>query len=324
MGRDLPVGKYFAFHRTEISPQQLSVAGEWDVLISAYDKTDRVRELFERIQALQKHWIVHGEYGFAENEHPNGPVDLWPSFDPPAILKFSRKWANAIGDKRLCIDSTGFIRPHLLVLLRTLRDEGIRTFDILYSDPVRYIENENTRFTTGPIVRVDQIPGYEGVHPPAVVSKDVLVIGAGYEDEVIRRICDAKTNSNKYIFTGLPSLQPHMYQESVLKIKKAEEWTGTIPPQRRMYASASHPFIVAQVLHDLIDDLEEESAIRGDGPVNFYLSPVGPKPHVIGFAICYLRELEHKAASIIYPFAESYSGETTVGLRRTWRYRVEL
>ena len=223
----------------------------------------------------------------------------------------------------MCIDSTGFIRPHLLVLLWAMKDIGIRTFDVLYTDPVRYSEDENTRFT-GPIEKVEQVPGYEGVHRASVAANDLLVISAGYDFEQIARACEAKLSSKKYILIGLPSLQPHMYQESVLKINRATEWIGDLPPQQRLFASANHPFTVAQALKELVEMEGQGATALGSQSDNLYLCPVGPKPHVLGFAIYYLRELQNSSASIIYPFADHYPLSTTQGLLRTWQYRIEL
>ena len=193
----------------------------------------------------------------------------------------------------------------------------------LYSDPIRYREDESTVFT-GPVVSVEQVPGYEGVHPPSYGSDDILVIGAGYDYEQIARACEAKLNSKKYILTGLPSLQPHMYQESVWQIDRASEWIGPLSAQQKLYASANDPFTVAQALHDLVSREEEEAVARGGSRGNLYLCPTGPKPHVLGFGVCYLREFEDSNVSIIYPFARNYSRLTTEGLLRKWQYQIEL
>ena len=315
---------YFAFGRLEHRPSQLGNAGPWDILLSAYDMTDRVQKPFNDIQAKSKYWIVHEEYGLARNQRPQKNVCLSASFDPPSIRAFVKDSFSGLQEGRICIDSTGFIRPYLLVLLQALRDYEIRSFDILYSDPVRYIDDEETEFSKGAVVKVEQIPGYEGSHRPLSGIPDILVIGAGYDYEQIRRACDAKRTSKKYVLTGLPSLQPHMYQESVLRMNSASEWIGSLPSQQRLYASANHPFAVAQALHDLVWKEEQEALSRGVSRGNLYLCPIGPKPHVLGFAIYYLRELERGMSSIIYPFTEGYAPSTTVGLLRTWQYRVEL
>ena len=314
---------YFAFERLEHNPCRLSEAGRWDFLLSAYDKTERVNTPFREIRADVKQWIVHEEYELPESEWPYGAIKLSASFDPPAIIDFVRQRSHNLRGMKVCIDSTGFIRPHLLVLIWALRNVGVQSFDVLYSDPVRYVDDENTEFT-GPVVRVEQIPGYEGVHRPSSSADDLLIISAGYDHRQIKHACDAKGNSKKYIVTGLPSLQPHMYQESVLRIEEANEAIGELTPQQRLYASANHPFTVAQALQDLIGKENQEADAQGRSRANLYLCPVGPKPHVLGFAIFYLRDLENGAASIIYPFAEHYPVATTQGLLRTWQYRVEL
>ena len=224
--------------------------------------------------------------------------------------------------KKVCIDSTGFIRPHLLVLMRALRDIGVRSFDVLYSDPKRYTADEYTTFS-GPVAQVEQIPGYQGTHRQSA-SNDILIVGAGYDYEQIKWACDAKRTSKKYVLSGLPSLQPHMYQESVLQIDRAREWIGSPPPQQLMYASANNPFTVAQTLRDIVEQEKLNAAALARLAPNIYLCPVGPKPHVLGFAVYYLRELENTASSIIYPFAEEYQRLTTDGFMRTWLFQIEL
>ncbi len=215
LGHSLPEADYYAFERLVHSPAQIASAGPWDIFLSAYDETVRVKYPFHRVSATHKQWLVHEEYGLKEEDCPMDSIRLSSSFDPPDLLDFVKSQSDMLSETKLCIDSTGFIRPHLLVLLRALRDIGVRKFDVLYSDPMRYIEDEDTDFTSGPVVAVEQIPGYEGLHRHSGTDNDVLVIGAGYNYEQIMRACEAKLNSRKYVLIGLPSLQPHMYQESV-------------------------------------------------------------------------------------------------------------
>lgn len=318
MGGNMMVARadYYAFERLVYEPSALSTAGPWDLLLSAFDETERVTIPFERIAAQDKVWFMHEEYGLESSAHPPESVSLRATFNPPDLVQFIEDRASELRDKSICVDSTGFIRPHLLVLLRALRDIGIHCFDVLYSDPERYMEDENTEFIVGPLLKVEQVAGYEGLHRSSMTSNDILVIGAGYDYEQLARACDAKRHSKKYVLTGLPSLQPHMYQESVLRIDEAMEWIGSLTPEQWLYASASHPFAVAQVLHDV---MAKEGLQK-----NLYLCPIGPKPHLVGFALYYLRELEGQSASVIYPFAERYRTKTSEGLMRTWQYRIEF
>ena len=319
-----PRADYYVFERTAFSLAALPSAGPWDFFWSSYDESERVREPFRQVQADRKQWLVHQEYGFAIDDIPNRATTLSNSFDPPDVVQFVRERAAAIRGKKVCVDATGFLRPHLLVMLRALRDVGLRHVDVLYSDPVRYVADEETPFTTGPVVRVEQVPGYEGIHRGTGFDDELLVVGAGYDYDEIIRVCEARRTSRKYLLTGLPSLQPHMYQESVLRIHRAREAIGNLPPRQQLYAAANQPFAVAQVLHDTVEREAREATERGRSPRNIYLCPLGPKPHVLGFAMYYLRELEGTAASIIYPFSESYSRLTAEGLLRTWKYHVEF
>ena len=313
---------YYAFCRTECSLSTLSEAGPWNYFLSAYDGTERVERPFRHINAEHKQWLIHEEYELPREEWPSGAVGIGASFNPPSVLEFVRNNLGLLQGKQVCIDSTGFIRPHLLVLMRAFRDIGVRTFDVIYSTPKRYTADENTMFS-GPIAHVEQVPGYEGTHRQSL-SNDILIVGAGYDYEQIMWACDAKRTSKKYILSGLPSLQPHMYQESVLQIDRAREWIGHLPPQQLLYASADNPFATAQTLQDVVQAERRNATALSRLEPNIYLCPIGPKPHAIGVAVYYLRELENTAASVIYPFAESYQRLTTDGFMRTWIFRIEL
>ena len=315
---------YFAFERREYLPSELKSAGPWDFFLSAYDSSERVQRIYDDVQAVTKQWLIHAEYRFAKANHPTHAVEISDSFDSPDVHLFIQDRAEEIRAGSVCVDATGFIRPHLLVLLKSLRDADIREFDILYSDPVRYINDEHTAFTSGPITRVALIPGYEGYHLPSLPDNDILIIGAGYDDEQIARACENKRACKKFVLAGLPSLQPHMYQESILRINRARESIGDLATQHLLFASANHPFAAAQTLHEVVTQEERRAKSVSQDPGNIYLCPIGPKPHVIGFGLYFMRELEDRAASIIYPFAESYPQSTTQGILRTWQYRIEL
>ena len=313
---------YYAFQRSEHIPSALSQAGPWHYFLSAYDGTERVLTPFQQVQANHKQWVLHEEYNLPRKDWPVGAIEISSSFDPPSMREFVSQNSCKLREGKLCVDSTGFIRPHLLVLLHALRDIGVRSFDVLYSDPRRYAADEHTTFT-GPVAKVEQIPGYQGVHR-ASASSDILVIGAGYDYEQIISACDTKRTSKKYVLTGLPSLQPHMYQESVLQIDRAREWLGSLPPQQLLYAAANNLFTAAQTLRDVVENEREFAGAAKKLEPNIYFCPVGPKPHVLGFAVYYLRELQDTAVSIIYPFAESYQRLTTDGFMRTWEFQLEL
>jgi hypothetical protein len=314
---------YSLLRRKEFGASNLSNLPNWDVFLSAYNKSERVNTVFASVQAERKEWLIHPEYDFSGTELPSygrlfhldsrDEAEFWHQYLLEANVD---AWPKGT---RVCIDSTGFMRPHLMLLPRLLSDRGFSRLDVLYADPKAYQAGDKTPFTKGAITEVRQIRGFEGAHIPDAGEGDLLVIGAGYDDELIRRVAESKRAARKFEMFGLPSLQPHMYEENRLRAAKAEEAVGPLPNRSYLFAPANDPFATAQELHDR---LEEERARNGIG--NLYLSPLATKAQALGFALYYLCECSGKAVSVIFPYAEYYSHETSIGLSRVWLYELEL
>lgn len=312
---------YSLLSRCEFPVDRLNEIPECDLFISAYNQSERVRTLFDAIRSPRKEWLVHPEYDFKPAELPtNGTVhdgfgrdeaEFWHQYFDTADFD------NIPVETRISVDLTGFMRPHIMLLPRLLRDRGFTRLQALYSDPRAYVSGEKTPFTKGAVTEVRQVRGFEGLHEPAD-DADLLVIGAGYDHELIRRVAENKRAAHKLEMFGLPSLQPHMYEENRLRAAGAEEAIGPLPERSILFAPANDPFATAQELHDRI--VEEHN--RGLG--NLYLSPLATKPQALGFALYYLCECLGTPTSIIFPYAEYYSEATSIGLARVWLYNLEL
>lgn len=313
---------YSLLRRTEYPAERLPDLPEWDIFLSAYNTSERVRNLFGAVRAARKEWLIHPEYDFSDAELPSDghvrvglgrdEAEFWHQF-------FSDSAFDQVpADARIGIDITGFMRPHLMLLPRLLRDRGFSRLQVLYADPVAYASGEKTPFTQGAVTEVRQVRGFEGLHEPEAGDDDLLIIGAGYDDELIRRVAENKRAARKLEMFGLPSLQPHMYEENRLRAAGAEEAVGPLPERSMLFAPANDPFATAQELHDRV--LEEQKR----GVRNLYLSPLATKPQALGFALYYLCECVGTPASIIFPYAEYYTRETSIGLSRVWVYDLEL
>src|SRR3546814_10970317 len=112
-------------------------------------------------------------------------------------------------------------------------------------------------------------------------------------------------HARKLLMFGLPSLQPDMYQESRLRIARASEAVGEAADADLIFAPANNPFVTAQELSFAV----EAERPSGRGLSNLYLSPLGPKPQVLGFGLSYLRACVGQAAAIHFPYAGRYSRE---------------
>lgn len=292
---------------------------KWDLFVSAFTSAQRVQVVFDKVKAGSKHWLVLPEYGYELKEMPEKAFHM-PDIGNEAlyISMFWDKLINVTG-KTICIDATGFLRPYLVFLLGWLMAKGVRLFDIIYSEPTHYVEGEKTTFSGPVVTEVRQIAGFEGVHSTDSTN-DLLIINAGYEDNLVSQVAEYKNNCKKVLLLGFPSLRADMYQENIHNTKLAEEAVGRQAIEGgSILAPANDPFVTASVLKRFVDDYVSRKPIT-----NLYLCPLATKPQLIGCTLYYLTELANGPASIIFPFASSYSKATGVGISRIWKFTVEL
>jgi hypothetical protein len=294
----------------------------WDVLISAYNNSERVRIVFDQISAKRKYWIALPEYDYTADELCDLPnlVHMHATCTEAEVVE---KIAETIGmeamqRERICIDLTGFMRPHILYLIRFLYDQKIRRFDAIYTEPEQYARKEYTAFSNEEIHTVRQVLGYEGVHNDDV-SNDILILGVGYDDSLVSRVSNDKDGAHQYQLLSLPSLSADMYQESILRLDKTSMTFNPNDSDAIFFAPANDPFVVAFELSEKLAQLRQRKQVS-----NVYLCPLATKPQTLGFAIFYLTELINQSASVLFPFCNKYQKETSTGVGRSWRYEVQL
>lgn len=296
----------------------------WDLYISAYNDSERVKKPFSNVNCGKKHWLILPEYNYTQVEFPNdGEVFDLSSYDSESemIVEYFHQFDNLNKLGNICVDITGFMRPQLIFLIRYLYDKKVQKFDIVYTDPNSYAEKEKTTFTKDPVYEIRQIEACEGNHTPDT-SNDILIIGSGYDHKLIHSVSEEKENARKIQIFGFPSLQPDMYQENILRAYKAEEAIGGrhfLESQNSLYAPANDPFITAKVIHDFVEVENRYKIIT-----NLYLSPLSTKAQTLGFALYYVMERINKATSIIFPFCSHYTRETSIGISKIWKYTIEF
>ncbi|MDT3381967.1 hypothetical protein RNI52_31870 [Labrys neptuniae] len=290
----------------------------WDVFISAFNPSERVLRVFREVSAGRKFWLVHREYGLPEGGTPAGAFRCDAVREDDFMLEFFTCISKDIelADARICVDVTGFMRPHMIYLINYLRVLGVLSFDVIYTEPGHYSSHDRTRFASELVHDVRQVAGYEG-YINNITDNDLLVIGAGYEDSLIAEVAEEKGKAHKALIYGLPSLQADMYQQNVLRSYAAADALGDIAA--RVFAPASDPFATATVLSELIAREEAKKPIT-----NLFLSPLSTKPQALGFALFYHRECASRAASIIYPFSNAYSIDASTRIGRIWKYGIDL
>jgi hypothetical protein len=313
--------EYGSLHLCKVFPSGVTdLDSDRDLFIAGFTPAERVVATFPRARATRKLWLLFPEYGLAPSSIPAGDDYFYSHEQDEAeyIESFLDKKLGGRLPQSICIDITGLLTHHLSYLMKRVFDSGIDAFEVVYSEPVQYREMELTRFTRGPVLDVRQVRGFEGPHIVGSSSQELLIIGTGYDHELIRRAAEHRASARKLPLFGLPPLQPDMYQENQLRTSLAAETLGAVARGSELYAPAANPFATAQVLHEEVERQRARTTME-----NLYLSSLGTKAQAVGFTLFYLTELEGTASSLIVPIAESYEADTTVGRGRTWHYVVE-
>jgi hypothetical protein len=314
---------YNIFYKTELSLKDPWPAGRWDVFISAYNSSERVKITFDKVPARRKCWVIHNEYSYSSEDIPPGDSFRSTKQDEASFIKelvsyIQQSAGEDISKLSICVDVTGFMRPHLLFLALYFWRSNVPQFDILYTEPQRYAQKELTTFSEGAI-SVRQVAGYEGINSPDFAG-DLLIVASGYDHRLIKAVAEHKDKADKIQIFGLPSLRADMYQENVLNAHRASDALGVNKTSdvASYFAPANDPFVTASTLHEIVERRSRVLPIS-----NLYLSPLATKPQALGFALFYIGECEGKNASILFPVSSRYSRETSIGLSRVWMYTIE-
>ena len=304
--------------------EELPVDSDWsglieaDIFISAFNSSERVTESFLKVDASEKVWLALPEYNYDIAEIPSTGeryiCDGGSEAEQIVALFDHYKW-DLLG-RKLAIDATGFMRPQLGFLMRFLSENGVSEFEIVYSEPDQYVKKERTEFYQGNIQEVRQIAGLGGVHNTDT-SNDLLIVGAGYDADLINAVAQHKDNATVHQVIGFPSLRPDMYQESILQCVGTENAIGSHALRNPHFAPANDPFVTASVLGQIIEKANSQSPVT-----NVYLAPLSTKSQSVGFFLYYIQECLGKNVSVLYPFHESYDRETSKGLKKAWRYKI--
>ncbi|NHM06543.1 hypothetical protein G4D82_04865 [Flavobacterium sp. CYK-4] len=299
-----------------------------ELFISAYNESERVNFVFDNVNCVNKHWIIFPEYLFKDIElsHLKGSVYNYSysaNLDEGQIITdyYNKSKSFFEGARKVCIDITGFIRPYLVFLVRLLQKSGVESIQFIYTEPTNYVKKEDTLFSDD-FMEIRTISGCLNSHNPNT-SNDLLIVGSGYDYQMIAKIAKAKPESKKVQILGFPSLKADMFQENVLKVYEAQEDVSSgnfsVDDDNIILAPANDPFITAEMISKFI---AKENKIK---PVtNIYLCPLSTKAQTLGIALFYVCECLDKPASIIFPFSNKYSRETTEGIANILIYEVQF
>lgn len=312
---------YNIFYKKKYASTEKLSEKKWDLFISAFNDSERVSEVYKAVNSSVKHWLIMPDYAYIDSEMPKEYYyKCNQCSESEYVINYFEKHKDLLLKSNICIDITGFMRPHLIFMFRYFKEKNISKIDVLYSDPITYKNRGETKFTIDKVYDVRQVQGCEGSHVPNV-ENDLLIIGSGYDEKLIASVSETKAKAKKIQVFGFPSLQPDMYQENILRAYKAEDALGGdfLEKGRNYYAPANDPFVTAGVLSDIVYKENRRNPLT-----NIYLSPLATKAQVLGFVLYYIWECLNSPVSILFPFCQTYTRETSEGLSKIWLYSVEL
>lgn len=302
------------FYKSSFGPEEEIDGPEYDLFISAYDECDRTRIIYDKIKSKRKFWLLFPQYLYTGSE-PQEEFYVSQGKRESEYFRdfFSGFDTNELCQMSICIDSTGFLRPHLIYMIAYLNYIGLHKLDVLYTEPGRYSKADETSFS----VNIDSVRTVEGCTNNPIITdemNDVLIVCSGYDEKLFSQVASYKSNcKHKFHIIGFPSLQLDMYQESMLRFYNIKNSVGN---SIRKFAPAFDPFVTAQTIGEIIDNIQN--------PTNIFLSPLSTKPQTLGMVLYYLYNKRDKAVSILFPFSMEYTSGHTEGVKRTWKYTVEL
>lgn len=312
---------YSIFYRDLIDPDRIKEEiPQVDVFVSAYNASDRVKLVFNQIEATTKVWVVHPEYQYEPIEYPDNGTIVCPNStnEVRQVDSLLSVLPPPVG-MSICIDITGFMRNTLAFLIAKLKHMGVTKILTLYSEPMYYVNQDLTTFSTSTTGFPRPIKGMAGSSSSA--GSDALLLGVGYDHELMGQVVDHKENATVHPIFSFPSLSPDMYQQSAIRSSNS----GAIVQDKswrlnRRYAPANDPFSTAQVVSQTVFDIDQSGHHS-----NIYLSPLSTKVQTLGFALYWLLEGRHRrCVTLLMPECLTYSRETTRGLKRLWLYTLEL
>jgi hypothetical protein len=117
---------------------ELTKEPAWDLFISAYNDSQRVRQIFADVPADRKVWWLIPEYDY-KDEEVFASAEVIRSRELNEAELIPQCLANIGVDEgkvgRICVDITGFMRPHILFFLKHFKKLWINKFDMLYTEP---------------------------------------------------------------------------------------------------------------------------------------------------------------------------------------------
>ena len=89
--------EYNVFYKTQLPASEAWSAHTWDVFASAFNSSERVQLVFDRVSAKTKYWLIHSEYDYKDQELPEGLSFRLSADEAQSIKTFVQAVEHSVG-----------------------------------------------------------------------------------------------------------------------------------------------------------------------------------------------------------------------------------
>ncbi len=244
------------------------------------------------------------------SQHSNNVLPVICNHHDPldGISKFRAICQNtkmSFNGKNISVDVTTFTKQYLLVLLKFLESYNPNSIRLFYTEPEDYAVKWEKPLSYG-LVDIVSVPTYGG--HCYTEKESLLILLLGYEGDRAYSIWEKLTPHKTIVLIGKPSFRGD-WDGRVEEFNK--KLISELPKDAIKYVPTVDPFKVRRCLDELI-------GIHSD-KFNIAISPLGPKPQVIG---CWLSVKKNPDIQISYAIPKRHEEKYfSKNIGTIWEYR---
>lgn len=264
-----------------------------------YDEKNRTALRDQNFEKLMNALLQHSENVFPIVCDHHDPLD--------GISKIHDLCENrgvSLQGKNVTVDITTFTKQYLLVLLKFIEKQKPKSMRLFYTEPEDYGVRWDKPLSYG-LIDIVSVPSYGGHF--YIEKENLLILTLGYEGDRSYGIWERFAPHKTIILIGRPSFRDS-WEGRVEEFNK--KLISKLSKDSINYIPTLDPFEVSKNLDNLIQRYSER--------FNISVSPLGPKPQVVG---CYLSIRKHPDIQIIYAIPKFHEEEYfSKRVGKIWEY----
>jgi hypothetical protein len=265
-----------------------------------YDEQNRTNLRDMNFSKLMETLMKHSEKVMPVICNHHDPLD--------GIFKFEHLCESEslnLRDKNITVDITTFTKQYLLVLLKFIEKQISKSLRLFYTEPEDYAVKWGKPLSYG-LIDVISVPTYGGHY--YTEKENLLILQLGYEGDRAYALWERLAPHKTILLIGKPSFRDS-WEGRVEEFNK--KLISRLPKSSIYYLPTLNPFEVSKNLDKLIETHIEK--------YNIAISPLGPKPQVVG---CYLSVRKYPDVQIMYAIPKFHEEEYfSKKVGRIWEYR---